>query len=85
MRGTLELIGPSGAVELRARVVRHRLDTGDRVSFHAYLSRYEGQHGTLRLDDNTSMEVRVFGGWLAVTPMGGPGRSDDFPTAAGEG
>jgi hypothetical protein len=66
VRGTLQLIGPSGAVELRARVVRYHLDDGDRISFHANLARYEGLHGTLRLDDATTMDVRVVEGWLAV-------------------
>jgi hypothetical protein len=66
VRGTLQLIGPSGAVELRARAVRHHLDDGDRISFHAHLGHYEGQHGTLRLDDNTTVDVTVADGWLAV-------------------
>ncbi len=62
MRGTLQLIGPSGAVELRARVVRYQLDDGDRISFHANLARYEGLHGVLRLDDDATIDVTVVDG-----------------------
>jgi hypothetical protein len=70
VRGTLQLIGPTGAVELRARVVRYHLDDGDRISFHANLARYEGLHGTLTTDDDTIVDVRVVEGWLAVTTNG---------------
>jgi hypothetical protein len=61
------LIGSGGAVELRAKVVRHHLGDGDRISFHASLAHYEGLRGVLRLDDGTAMDVRVVDGWPAVT------------------
>jgi hypothetical protein len=66
VRGTLQLIGPSGAVELRRRVVRYHLDEGDRISFHANLARYEGLSGVLRFDDDSTVDVTVVDGWLAV-------------------
>jgi hypothetical protein len=74
VRGTLQLIGPSGAVELRARAVRYHLDGGDRISFHANLARYEGLHGTLKLDDEPAVDVRVMEGWLAVMTNPDPDR-----------
>jgi hypothetical protein len=61
------LIGPDGAVEPHGRAVRYRLDDGDRISFHASLAHYEGLRGVLRLDDDTTVDVRVVDGWLAVT------------------
>jgi hypothetical protein len=66
VRGTLQLLGPSGAVELRARAVRYHLDAGDRVSFHANLGPYEGRRGTLKFDDDTTVDVTVADGWLAI-------------------
>ena len=48
-------------------MVRYHLDDGDRISFHANLAHYEGLRGTSRLDDDTTVDVGVYEGWLAAS------------------
>jgi hypothetical protein len=44
-------------------------DDGDLISFHANLARSEGLQGDLRLDGDTTFDVTVSDGWLAVQPQ----------------
>jgi hypothetical protein len=62
MKGKLHLVGPDGAVDLRAKVVKHKT----RFSWHGKLKNYQGWHGQLVIDDD-KFDVVVHGDYLDIS------------------